>query len=122
MSKNTETKCSKLLVEIYRTKIFFQEADLRRLARVARLEKGFFVPPEPKLAFVIRIKGINKMHPKVRDLNFVVDVWIRDLVVEPQDSSVVASASVVQRNLHPDQQSHSDDASLGGTVHRMGLS
>ena len=36
------------------------------MARVARIEKGFYVPPEPKLAFVIRIKGINKMHPKVR--------------------------------------------------------
>ena len=43
-----------------------QEDDLRRMARVARIEKGFYVPPEPKLAFVIRIKGINKMHPKVR--------------------------------------------------------
>eukprot|EP00210_Caulerpa_lentillifera_P003167 g3026.t1 len=45
-----------------------QEQDLKRLSRVARLEKGFYVPPEPKLAFVIRIKGIRSMHPKSRKI------------------------------------------------------
>ncbi len=43
-----------------------QESDLIRLKRVAKLEKGFFVEPEAKLAFVVRIRGLNKIHPKVR--------------------------------------------------------
>ncbi|XP_072109847.1 large ribosomal subunit protein uL30 isoform X1 [Mobula birostris] len=37
-----------------------------RLARMARKAKNFYVPAEPKLAFVIRIRGINGVSPKVR--------------------------------------------------------
>ncbi|ORZ37863.1 ribosomal protein L30, ferredoxin-like fold domain-containing protein [Catenaria anguillulae PL171] len=37
-----------------------------RLKRVARQANNFHVPAEPKLAFVIRIKGINKIAPKPR--------------------------------------------------------
>jgi len=37
-----------------------------RLARLSRKEGNFYVPAEPKLAFVIRIKGINKIPPKPR--------------------------------------------------------
>ncbi|XP_013857786.1 large ribosomal subunit protein uL30 [Austrofundulus limnaeus] len=37
-----------------------------RLARMARKVGNFYVPPEPKLAFVIRIRGINGVPPKVR--------------------------------------------------------
>ncbi|KAM7320055.1 hypothetical protein ACRRTK_020498 [Alexandromys fortis] len=44
--------------QMYRTKI--------RMARMARKAGNFYVPAEPKLAFVIRIRGINgvslKMH------------------------------------------------------------
>eukprot|EP01025_Chloroclados_australasicus_P002825 TRINITY_DN10645_c0_g1_i1.p1 TRINITY_DN10645_c0_g1~~TRINITY_DN10645_c0_g1_i1.p1 ORF type:complete len:265 (+),score=31.41 TRINITY_DN10645_c0_g1_i1:75-797(+) len=36
--------------------------------REARKNGGFYVPEEPKLMFVIRIKGINKMHPKSRKI------------------------------------------------------
>lgn len=42
-----------------------QERELIELRRKARAAGGFYVEPEAKLAFVIRIKGINKMHPKV---------------------------------------------------------
>ncbi len=42
-----------------------QETDLIRLKREAKLSKGFYVEPEAKLAFVVRIRGLNKIHPKV---------------------------------------------------------
>merc|ERR1711970_375602 len=37
-----------------------------RLGRMARKVGNFYVPAEPKLAFVIRIRGINGVSPKVR--------------------------------------------------------
>lgn len=37
-----------------------------RLARVAKSEGSFYVPAQPKLAFVVRIKGIGKIEPKKR--------------------------------------------------------
>ncbi|XP_006634045.1 large ribosomal subunit protein uL30 [Lepisosteus oculatus] len=37
-----------------------------RMARMARKVGNFYVPAEPKLAFVIRIRGINGVSPKVR--------------------------------------------------------
>ncbi|KAM4688447.1 large ribosomal subunit protein uL30 [Discoglossus pictus] len=37
-----------------------------RLSRMARKAGNFYVPAEPKLAFVIRIRGINGVSPKVR--------------------------------------------------------
>ncbi|KAF1987250.1 60S ribosomal protein L7 [Aulographum hederae CBS 113979] len=42
------------------------EREKIRLSRVAKSEGSFYVPAEPKLAFVIRIKGINKIDPKKR--------------------------------------------------------
>ena len=44
--------------QMYRTEI--------RMARMARKAGNFYVPAEPKLAFVIRIRGINGVSPKVR--------------------------------------------------------
>ncbi|XP_019867883.1 60S ribosomal protein L7 [Aethina tumida] len=49
-------------VKEYRLK----ERDEIRLFRQAKTLGNFYVPPEAKLAFVIRIKGINKVAPKVR--------------------------------------------------------
>ncbi|KAL4844383.1 hypothetical protein H8958_011330 [Nasalis larvatus] len=43
---------------MYRTEI--------RMARMARKAGNFYVPAEPKLAFVIRIRGINGVSPKVQ--------------------------------------------------------
>ncbi|KAL1780844.1 60S ribosomal protein L7 [Sigmodon hispidus] len=37
-----------------------------RMARMARKAGNFYVPAEPKLAFVIRIRGISGVSPKVR--------------------------------------------------------
>eukprot|EP00088_Acartia_fossae_P067629 TRINITY_DN8458_c0_g1_i1.p1 TRINITY_DN8458_c0_g1~~TRINITY_DN8458_c0_g1_i1.p1 ORF type:complete len:244 (-),score=75.79 TRINITY_DN8458_c0_g1_i1:172-903(-) len=42
------------------------ELDELRLKREAKKEGNFYVPSEPKLAFVIRIRGINQVSPKVR--------------------------------------------------------
>ena len=39
-----------------------------RLKRDAKAKGGFFVEDEPALAFVVRIRGINDMHPKSRKI------------------------------------------------------
>jgi large subunit ribosomal protein L7e len=49
-------------VKEYRLK----EREEIRLVRQAKTRGNFYVPGEAKLAFVIRIKGINKVAPKVR--------------------------------------------------------
>ena len=36
------------------------------MARMAQKASNFYVPAEPKLAFVIRIKGIKGVSPEVR--------------------------------------------------------
>jgi len=46
----------------YRTK----ELDDLRCARQARKSNNFYVPDQPKVAFVMRIRGINGLHPKPR--------------------------------------------------------
>ncbi|CAM8994656.1 unnamed protein product [Rhodiola kirilowii] len=43
-----------------------QEKELIRLKREAKLKGGFYVNPEAKLIFIIRIRGINAMHPKTK--------------------------------------------------------
>ncbi|KAH8026696.1 hypothetical protein HPB51_024195 [Rhipicephalus microplus] len=43
-----------------------QERDTIRLKRVARNKGNFYVPAEPKLAVVIRIRGVNGVSPKPR--------------------------------------------------------
>merc|ERR1712044_9432 len=43
-----------------------QEREEIRLSREARKHGNFYVPPEPKVAFVVRIRGINGIHPKPR--------------------------------------------------------
>ena len=37
-----------------------------RLRREARKEGNYYVPADPKLAFVMRIRGINQVSPKVK--------------------------------------------------------
>merc|ERR1712083_1278632 len=43
-----------------------KERDEIRLARDAKKEGNYYVPSEPKFAFVIRIRGINQVAPKVK--------------------------------------------------------
>jgi large subunit ribosomal protein L7e len=43
-----------------------QEKDEIRLKREAKKAGNFYVPADPKLAFVMRIRGINQVSPKVK--------------------------------------------------------
>ena len=45
-----------------------QEQSLVTLKRAARGKGTFFVEAEPKLLFVMRLRGINGMHPKTRHI------------------------------------------------------
>nr|CAD1832007.1 unnamed protein product [Ananas comosus var. bracteatus] len=54
--------------QLYSKEYESQEKELIRLKREARLKGGFYVSPEAKLLFIIRIRGINAMHPKTRKI------------------------------------------------------
>lgn len=43
-----------------------KERDLIRIKRSAKADKNYFVESEPSLAFVIRIRGIRGVHPRVK--------------------------------------------------------
>ena len=45
-----------------------RERDEIRRRKLAKLQGNFYVPDEPKLAFVIRIRGINGVSPRVRKI------------------------------------------------------
>ncbi|KAJ8555283.1 hypothetical protein K7X08_012779 [Anisodus acutangulus] len=45
-----------------------QEKELIRLKREARLKGGFYVDPEAKLLFIVRIRGINAMPPQTKKI------------------------------------------------------
>merc|ERR1712192_12859 len=49
-----------------------QERDEIRLRREARKEGNYYVPGDPKLAFVMRIRGINQVSPKVKSMRELV--------------------------------------------------
>ncbi|KAI3703983.1 hypothetical protein L1987_74184 [Smallanthus sonchifolius] len=46
----------------------FLQKELIQLKREARLKGGFYVNPEPKMLFIIRIRGINAMDPKSKKI------------------------------------------------------
>jgi len=56
-------RASKYAVEYHKA-----ERNEIRLKRMARRTGSFYVPAEPKLAIVIRIRGINGVSPKVRKI------------------------------------------------------
>ena len=39
-----------------------------RLKREARAKGGFYVEPEEKLMFVMRLRGLNDIHPKTKKI------------------------------------------------------
>ncbi|CDP14387.1 unnamed protein product [Coffea canephora] len=45
-----------------------QQKELIKLKREARLKGGFYVNPEAKLLFIVRIRGINAMHPRTKKI------------------------------------------------------
>ncbi|XP_044973973.1 60S ribosomal protein L7-4-like [Hordeum vulgare subsp. vulgare] len=46
----------------------FADKELVQLRREAWMKGGFYVSPEAKLLFVVRICGINAMHPKTKKI------------------------------------------------------
>ncbi|GAB2261881.1 hypothetical protein Droror1_Dr00002878 [Drosera rotundifolia] len=54
--------------KIYAKEYQEQEKELIRLKREAKFKGGFYVEPEAKLLFIVRIRGINRMHPTVRKI------------------------------------------------------
>ncbi|XP_044486456.1 60S ribosomal protein L7-2-like isoform X1 [Mangifera indica] len=67
--KNSENR--KLIfnrAKLYAKEYAEQEKELIQLKREAKLKGGFYVDPEAKLLFIIRIRGINAMHPKTRKI------------------------------------------------------
>lgn len=54
--------------EEYINEYKLKDRELATLRRNAKVSGGFFVEPEPKLLFVVRIRGINDMHPKTRTI------------------------------------------------------
>ncbi|KAF7806689.1 60S ribosomal protein L7-2-like [Senna tora] len=67
--KRSETR--KLIynrAKLYAKEYDEQQKELIRLKREAKLKGGFYVDPEAKLLFIVRIRGINAMHPKTRKI------------------------------------------------------
>jgi large subunit ribosomal protein L7e len=67
--KNTENR--KLIynrAKQYAKEYEQQEKELIQLKREAKLKGGFYVDPEAKLLFIIRIRGINAIDPKTRKI------------------------------------------------------
>jgi large subunit ribosomal protein L7e len=54
--------------ESYVKEYLTAERDLINARRTARSKGDFFVEPEAKMAFVVRIRGINGVSPKVRKI------------------------------------------------------
>jgi 60S ribosomal protein uL30 len=62
--RKTTFKRAEQYVKEYRA----QEKSLISFKRQAKRAGNFYVPSEPKLALVIRIRGINQLHPKPRKI------------------------------------------------------
>merc|ERR1711877_97690 len=62
--KEEQFKRAEAYVKEYRD----QEAQLVQLKRAARKAGTFYVEPEAKLLFVMRLRGINGMEPKTRHI------------------------------------------------------
>ncbi|XP_041361431.1 60S ribosomal protein L7-like [Gigantopelta aegis] len=52
--------------EKYAKEYRVKEREMIRMYRMAKKANNFYVPHEPKLAFVMRIRGINGVHPRPR--------------------------------------------------------
>jgi len=63
-SKEEAFKRAESYIKQYRE----QESSLVTLRRAARKAGTFYVEPEPKLLFVMRLRGIQGMHPKTRHI------------------------------------------------------
>ncbi|GBG64842.1 hypothetical protein CBR_g48310 [Chara braunii] len=70
--KRTKYKKNRVVIfkraEQYIKEYRAQEADLVRLKPLAKLKGGFSVEAEPKVMFIIRIRGITHLHPKTKKI------------------------------------------------------
>ncbi|GBG90386.1 hypothetical protein CBR_g50634 [Chara braunii] len=70
--KRTKYKKNRVVIfkraEQYIKEYRAQEVDLVCLKRLAKLKGGFYVEAEPKVMFIIRIRGINDLHPKTKKI------------------------------------------------------
>uniref|UniRef100_A0A2I2Z5N0 Large ribosomal subunit protein uL30-like ferredoxin-like fold domain-containing protein n=1 Tax=Gorilla gorilla gorilla TaxID=9595 RepID=A0A2I2Z5N0_GORGO len=65
--KRLRKKFAQKMLQRARRKFIYEKAKhCHKEHRVARKAGNFYVPAEPKLAFAIRIRGINGVSPKVR--------------------------------------------------------
>uniref|UniRef100_A0A2K6TGU3 Ribosomal protein L7 n=1 Tax=Saimiri boliviensis boliviensis TaxID=39432 RepID=A0A2K6TGU3_SAIBB len=62
--KRLRNKFTQKMLRKARRKLIYEKRNVR-MARMTRKAGNFYVPAEPKLAFVIRIRGINGVSPKV---------------------------------------------------------
>ncbi|KAJ8766990.1 hypothetical protein K2173_012499 [Erythroxylum novogranatense] len=65
LAKKEENEALKKKRAESRQLIYSRAKDLKR---EAKLKGGFYADPEPKLLFIIRIRGINAMHPRTRKI------------------------------------------------------
>jgi 60S ribosomal protein uL30 len=77
-AKALKNKAASALRKKEKTRVIFKRAekyvkeyrakqrDLIRLKREAKKFGNFYVPDEPRLAFVMRIRGVNQIHPRPR--------------------------------------------------------
>ena len=65
--KKKKEECFKR-AEAYVKEYRSQEQQLVTMKRAARKAGTFYVPEEQKLVFVMRLRGINGMHPKTRHI------------------------------------------------------
>ncbi|KAL7095040.1 hypothetical protein ACP275_10G000700 [Erythranthe tilingii] len=63
-SKKKKVETQKLICK--KARDYAQEVD--SVEAQARLEGGFYVSPEAKLLFIVRIRGINDMHPTTKKI------------------------------------------------------
>ncbi|CAI0459983.1 unnamed protein product [Linum tenue] len=69
--KKTNAENRKIIfkrAENYAKEYSEQDKELIRLKREAKLKGGFYVNPEAKLLFIVRIRGINAIDPKTRKI------------------------------------------------------
>ncbi|EEF45058.1 60S ribosomal protein L7-4 [Ricinus communis] len=70
-SKKKAKESRKLIfnrAKLYAKEYDQQQKELIQLKREAKLKGGFYVNPEAKLLFIIRIRGINAIDPKTRKI------------------------------------------------------
>jgi hypothetical protein len=101
------------------------EREKIRLARLGRQKGSFYVEEQPKLVFVIRIKGLvafllllSQLHVLTTSPN---QQYLQDCPQTTQDPPAPPPLANQQRRLRPPNQSHARDAHHRQPIHRLRL-